>query len=75
MLELIQNLDNYKEIKGIAYRGEQGQCVTTPERPLIKDLNTLPFPARHRIDFTPYLEAWKQRHGYSMMSLSTMRGC
>jgi radical SAM superfamily enzyme YgiQ (UPF0313 family) len=42
---------------------------------LIKDINTLPFPARHKVDLKKYGEAWKAHHGYSMYSISTMRGC
>ena len=61
-------------IKGLAYL-ENGKIITTPERPLIKDVNTLPFPSREKIDFTPYLNGWKTHHGYSMMSVNTMRGC
>ena len=61
-------------IKGLAYL-ENGNVITTPERILIKDVNTLPFPNRKKIDFTPYLNGWKTHHGYSMISVSTMRGC
>ena len=61
-------------IKGLAYL-ENGKVITTPERSLIKDINVLPFPAREKIDFKPYLNGWKTYHGYSMMSVNTMRGC
>ncbi len=49
MLELadsiIRNKGNLAQIKGIAYQ-ENGVLKTTPERPFIKDLDELPFPAR-----------------------------
>lgn len=61
-------------IKGLAYL-ENSKVITTPERSLIKDINVLPFPAREKIDFKPYLNGWKIHHGYSMMSVNTMRGC
>lgn len=51
------------------------ELVFTPERALIKDINTLPMPARKSIDLSLYGNAWKERHGYSIYSLSTMRGC
>jgi len=63
-----------KEIEGIAYL-ENGNVVFTAERVLIKDINVLPMPARKNIDLTLYGNAWKERHGYSMYSVSTMRGC
>ncbi|MBI3520054.1 MAG: radical SAM protein [Bacteroidetes bacterium] len=81
MLELIHALkrgeieaDKVMDIKGLAYLVD-GNMITTPERPLLKDMNALPFPNRQKIDFTPYLKGWKKHHGYSMMSVSTMRGC
>jgi len=49
--------------------------VTTKERTLIKDINTLPFPNRDKINFHYYLDTWKKYHGKSMISVSTMRGC
>jgi len=61
-------------IKGLAYI-ENGKVITTPERSLIKDINVLPFPAREKIDFNPYLNGWKIHYGLSMMSVNTMRGC
>jgi anaerobic magnesium-protoporphyrin IX monomethyl ester cyclase len=81
-LELIRTLDDFKlrgveafsHIKGLAYI-ENEKVITTPERALIKDINDLPFPAREKIDFKPYLSGWKTHHGYSMMSVNTMRGC
>jgi anaerobic magnesium-protoporphyrin IX monomethyl ester cyclase len=78
-LELIRVLSSdtitaLNSIKGIAYL-QNGTLITTPERALIKDINLLPFPSREKIDFTPYLNGWKKHHGYSMMSVNTMRGC
>ncbi len=85
MLELVNYLNNsvtlsvveaskLSSIKGLAYL-ENGNLIITPERQLIKDINVLPFPNRQKIDFTPYLNGWKTHHGYSMMSVNTMRGC
>lgn len=61
-------------INGLAFL-ENGVVIETPERTLIKDINVLPFPNRTKINFDPYLKGWKKAHGYSMMSVSTMRGC
>jgi anaerobic magnesium-protoporphyrin IX monomethyl ester cyclase len=54
---------------------KNGTKVTNPERTLIKDINTLPIPNRKKINLQLYLDAWKKRHGYSTVSVSTMRGC
>ncbi len=62
-------------VHGIAYRDDNGHVVRTPERALISKLDTLPFPMREGIEIERYLETWKQHHGMSMVSVSTMRGC
>ncbi|MBC7863052.1 MAG: B12-binding domain-containing radical SAM protein [Bacteroidia bacterium] len=46
-----------------------------PERNLIKSMDEICVPARNKIDLRKYLNAWKSKHGYSMLSVSTMRGC
>jgi anaerobic magnesium-protoporphyrin IX monomethyl ester cyclase len=63
-----------KTTPGTAYL-EDGALKTNEERPLIKDVNILPMPARDKIDMSRYLEVWKKYHGKSMMSVNTMRGC
>ena len=45
------------------------------ERTLIKDINLLAPPNRKKVDLHLYLNAWKNRHGYNTISVSTMRGC
>ncbi len=54
---------------------KSGELVTNKERTLIKDINSLPFPNRKKVDLSLYLETWKKYHGKSMISVSTMRGC
>lgn len=61
-------------VNGTAFLSKN-QLVYSQERALIKDINVLPMPARKSIDLSLYGNAWKEHHGYSMYSLSTMRGC
>ena len=56
------------EVEGIAYL-ENGNIVITNPRPLIEDLDKLPFPARDLIDWETYL---KHDTGISVI---TSRGC
>lgn len=63
------------DICGTAFLNVNGELVFTEERSLLKDINELPMPARDAINCKKYIEVWKQRHGYSMLSVSTMRGC
>ncbi len=66
---------DFSQIQGIVYRSRDGSIVRTPRRPHITSLDTLPFPDRTKVDLTEYLNAWKQRHGSTSLSMVTMRGC
>jgi radical SAM superfamily enzyme YgiQ (UPF0313 family) len=78
MLELVKAFElddpNLSEIPGIAFMNN-GTVMVTAERTLIRDVERLPFPARQKIDLQLYFNAWKQKHGISMVNVSTMRGC
>lgn len=62
------------DIVGIAFM-HNNQLIQTPEREKIKTLDDLPAPARHKINLSHYLEAWRKHHGKNAISVSTMRGC
>jgi radical SAM superfamily enzyme YgiQ (UPF0313 family) len=64
-----------RDIAGLRLRGEQGEVYSTAHRPLISDLDWLPFPARELVDWQPYQEAWQRAHGYWSLSLINTRGC
>lgn len=79
MLELaslyrVQASPDLQTVAGIAFK-QNGQIRITDERALIKDINTLPFPNRKKIDLQQYFNAWKKKHGMSMVNINTMRGC
>ncbi|HEY8287358.1 MAG TPA: radical SAM protein [Chloroflexota bacterium] len=63
-----------EDVRGIAFLRE-GILKITRAREKIQDLDGLPWPARDLMDFTPYLAAWRARHGYSSVHLLTSRGC
>jgi anaerobic magnesium-protoporphyrin IX monomethyl ester cyclase len=50
----LSNGGELSEIKGISFRDEDGVHVNE-ERPLLKNLDELPFPARHIVKIAPYL--------------------
>ncbi len=62
------------KVRGIAFHRE-GMLVRTEARPLIRPLDSLPWPARERGDLTAYFDAWRRRHGQTAMSMTTSRGC
>ena len=62
---------NLDEVRGIVYRDlNYGNLKITQKRPLIKDLDSLPFPARHLIPFEAYDASKDQTSG-----IITSRGC
>ncbi len=68
-----------KKVKGIAYT-KNGEVVSTPPRPAIQDLDSLPFPARHLLKMDIYFAAVKEnpirgeiRKPWTIMI--TSRGC
>lgn len=78
-LELIKNInendDILKNIKGIIYREKDGTIVKTEKRPLIENLDVLPFPARHLVDMTKYKPQPNDNRATPKISMITSRGC
>lgn len=70
----VQDDDELYRISGLAYMRE-GQVTKTPPRPVIRDLNALPFPAWDLVEREKYRRIWIERHGYYSMNLVTTRGC
>ena len=68
------DFDSLDRIAGIVF-AVGGRVVRTPSRPLIRKLDTLPWPARTRSDHERYFSAWRTRHGETAMSMTTSRGC
>jgi anaerobic magnesium-protoporphyrin IX monomethyl ester cyclase len=81
LLEVVQRFLNdptpdLAQIPGIAYlHTETGDLVKTARRPLMRDLDPLPFPSRDLIDIEPYRAAWKSAHGFFSLNLVSSRGC
>jgi anaerobic magnesium-protoporphyrin IX monomethyl ester cyclase len=65
----------FRNVNGLAYLMEDGSVHKTGVREKLRDIDTLPFPSRHKIDLGKYLSAWKNAHGHSAVSISTQRGC
>ena len=77
LLECIQALDQGQpdcaHIPGLIYK-QHHQILSTPKRPVMRDLDALPPPAWDLIDITPYKTAWAI-HGYFSINMATTRGC
>ncbi len=77
--ELIDVLDGASdrstaEVNGLAYL-EDDRVVTTPRRPVMRDLDALPRPAWDLIDVDRYRRIWLDRHGFFSVNMATSRGC
>jgi len=66
--------ENLAAIEGLAFR-ENGAVVKTKRRDVLKDLDSLPFPAWDIIDMEPYRKMWLKHAGYFSMNMGTTRGC
>ncbi|HMB00017.1 MAG TPA: radical SAM protein [Spirochaetota bacterium] len=75
VIDLLQHKNNPAAIKGISYR-QGNQVRHNPDRPYIKDLDALPFPARHLL---PDLKLYKGQEALGnrlpVATIITSRGC
>jgi radical SAM superfamily enzyme YgiQ (UPF0313 family) len=55
LVECLKLGDELRDVLGITFR-RGGEIVTTPDRPLIKDLDSLPFPDRGLLDYNYHSE-------------------
>jgi anaerobic magnesium-protoporphyrin IX monomethyl ester cyclase len=78
LVELVQainnGLDDFSSIEGIAYCSDQ-DIIKTQRRKVMRDLDSLPFPAWDLLDEVPYRNSWLKHVGYFSMNMGTTRGC
>lgn len=77
--ELVNTLEGTGDlslVKGISYRNK-GNIVKNDPRPLIGDLDSIPFPAWHLLDMDKYHELSKKNMAINgnIFSIITSRGC
>ena len=63
----------WAKIPGLAYRDPGGATVVTPRRPLIADMDSLPFPAYDLLDMSCYGRG--SRNHPDLVSIEHSRGC
>lgn len=73
LMDNLRDLKGMRKVAGIVYKDEDGNIVNTGNRPLLDDLDILPFPAR---DLTPYHKYTHlmARH-QPITTMFTSRGC
>jgi anaerobic magnesium-protoporphyrin IX monomethyl ester cyclase len=76
--ELIHAIDEHHSdfisIPGLAYRHNDA-IIKTTKRNVLKDLDSLPFPAWDLVDIGPYRKTWLKSKGYFSLNMATTRGC
>jgi radical SAM superfamily enzyme YgiQ (UPF0313 family) len=76
--ELITTIKNnsrdFYSIQGIVFQ-ENNAIIKTAKRNVLKELDSLPFPAWDLIDVSPYRESWLRHAGYFSLNMATTRGC
>jgi radical SAM superfamily enzyme YgiQ (UPF0313 family) len=77
--ELLDSLTGQSEMQPADILGlswpEGDRIHKTPDRPFLRDLDQLPFPAWDLVDIPHYQETWFSHHGYYSMNMVTTRGC
>jgi anaerobic magnesium-protoporphyrin IX monomethyl ester cyclase len=74
MLDLVKHIEegnSFREVEGISFLSD-GELVRTPSRPLIQNLDSVPFPARDLLPLQKYTITLKDRF---MTPALTSRGC
>ncbi|MFC1711533.1 B12-binding domain-containing radical SAM protein [Patescibacteria group bacterium] len=67
----LKNGKSYKKIRGLSYKDNK-EIIHNPNRPFLKNLDKLPFPAWHLINKNRYLMPFKN---VPFVLIATSRGC
>lgn len=72
LIPLLKRETDLKDVKGISYR-KGGEIIHNSDKPLIANLNSIPFPALHLLPINRYRNSIIP--GKRMMTLISSRGC
>jgi len=76
LIDALENKTDLADLRGIVYKDGQGKIHLTPRAPLIKDLDSLPFPARDLLPLDIYLAPpTKRMSDKKSGNMITSRGC
>ncbi len=71
VLDIVRNFNALSQVQGIAYL-DDGKPVLNSRRPVVEDLDSLPFPAWHHLDLMKYFDGSKL---YPYIDIFSGRGC
>ncbi|PJE57909.1 MAG: hypothetical protein COU81_03535 [Candidatus Portnoybacteria bacterium CG10_big_fil_rev_8_21_14_0_10_36_7] len=77
IIELLEKIDGkknipYEKILGLAFKKDEA-VIVNGLRPLINDLDTLPYPARHLLPIKKYFDVFSQKKHFA--TIIATRGC
>jgi anaerobic magnesium-protoporphyrin IX monomethyl ester cyclase len=75
ILDSYKNKKDLKKIKGIIFRDKNQKIIKTKNRPLIKNLDELPYAAIHIFELDKYLPLPNQYKRFPVVNMITSRGC
>jgi len=70
-----KDIQEEKKIKGLAFLDSEGKLFKTESRPLIKNLDDIPMPARHLLPMHLYKTSEARASRQPSHSIITARGC
>jgi anaerobic magnesium-protoporphyrin IX monomethyl ester cyclase len=74
LIDGLEKGEDVRSLSGIVYSIDGIAQVNTP-RSVLRDLDTLPFPAWDLVDISQYRSIWLKHHGYFSLNIATTRGC
>lgn len=74
LLQKISEGGDTSAVQGIAYP-EGDKVKLTSARPVMRQLDDLPFPAWDLVDMPQYRKMWEKSNGYFSINYATTRGC
>ena len=80
LLELVRAIDSNKSVEsiaGIAFKQENAETSihVNPKRPVLQNLDELPFPAWDLVDMNSYKIIWAGINRQFTLNIATTRGC
>jgi len=76
LIDAIKNKSDVSKVQGLYYRNMKGEVKFSGYRPLIQDINILPYPARHLFNWELYKTSEARKSSTKKdMAILTSRGC
>ncbi|MFT7622545.1 MAG: anaerobic magnesium-protoporphyrin IX monomethyl ester cyclase [Myxococcota bacterium] len=75
LVACLENGGNVSDVKGIAWRTDDGMIIVNDRAPLIYELDEVPFPARDLLDINEYAPSIGHYHRLPATTMIGQRGC